>query len=828
MASTASMAWSDDEEDSLVRMMRREREAVWENKTLGLDEMGVYAWGANFWGQLGRRYRGRGVDDAAIVDSLRGRSVVQVAAGRSHSMALTERGEVLVWGFSRYGQVGKRMGSTHRPRDVSTFLDDPEGDPAVFVACGAHQSACLTRSGKLFTMGRNESGQLGLGHRRDMRRLSRVTHVRDALDAPPRECPRIVRIAFGWSHAAMICDDGHVYTWGYGAFGRLGLGNEKAQSIPTRVVIDAGSPVVKVACGGGHTCVILASGALMAWGWNRHSQLTFTSPMRRWGGTRLPPHRPTPATCSLNQRGGNADVVCGDYFTLVLGNDGSLWTAGRIHISAKRYLQHHPARQVAIAGHRAKAIHGGGRALAVTTERGYVFAWGFDPHNSFGGTPADGTTFLNEPTHIEELRDIVSLDFGYRHALAVTQLPLVGDRMLDLLREPFLADMLVHIGPLAIRVHSCIIAAGSDVLHAMVARERRQARVQGPLPPPRPAAADSASSSSLSSETYASASLDSFLGSTVSEDDMGAVEEARRAVVDAYAQAEAGDEREVAFTWTLERVSPAVGLVLLAHLYADTGLQQLPADDLVELLLLAETLGVGKLVAQAGLAIVTALESADDALAVIAAAKRLGAVARLEALYRAGPHVDGAADLPDRLGLLLAKADGTDVVFTLDDGTRVPAHRAILAARCIRFRLMFRHFRESVEESICLQDIPGPVFRLLVGWLYTNTADAPPEHVVDLLIQADAFQLPGLMAHCERIIAPELDVENAAAVFHLASAHRAVSLRRVALFFIIGNHAQVSASPGWAELPDALREEVDEHLPGHANAGGLASRCAVM
>lgn len=70
--------------------------------------------------------------------------------------------------------------------------------------------------------------------------------------------------------------DGQVFSWGYGGFGQLGHGDCRRRVKPAAVSYfdpdagadgpHAGSPCVRVACGGSHTLALTADGAVHAWG----------------------------------------------------------------------------------------------------------------------------------------------------------------------------------------------------------------------------------------------------------------------------------------------------------------------------------------------------------------------------------------------------------------------------------------------------------------------------------------------------------------------------------------------------------------------------------
>lgn len=72
----------------------------------------MYSWGRNFHGQLGLgdRFERR---TPALVDSLWALPVKQLAAGDSHSAALTRSGYLFTWGYNQQGQLGLPPDAEH-------------------------------------------------------------------------------------------------------------------------------------------------------------------------------------------------------------------------------------------------------------------------------------------------------------------------------------------------------------------------------------------------------------------------------------------------------------------------------------------------------------------------------------------------------------------------------------------------------------------------------------------------------------------------------------------------------------------------------------------
>ena len=125
------------------------------------DSGELWTWGDNNAGQLGI---GDTTDRHAPVKvSVNGQKIVAVAAGVRHTAAITDSGELWIWGDNGDGQLG--IGDTtdrHAPVKVSV-----NGQKIVAVAAGTYHTAAVTDSGELWTWGDNNAGQLGIGDTTD-------------------------------------------------------------------------------------------------------------------------------------------------------------------------------------------------------------------------------------------------------------------------------------------------------------------------------------------------------------------------------------------------------------------------------------------------------------------------------------------------------------------------------------------------------------------------------------------------------------------------------------------------------------------------------------
>lgn len=65
----------------------------------------VFSWGEGEDGKLGHGTK-TCCDRPRVIETLRGKDIVDVAAGGAHSACISARGELYTWGKGRYGRLG--------------------------------------------------------------------------------------------------------------------------------------------------------------------------------------------------------------------------------------------------------------------------------------------------------------------------------------------------------------------------------------------------------------------------------------------------------------------------------------------------------------------------------------------------------------------------------------------------------------------------------------------------------------------------------------------------------------------------------------------------
>ncbi|KAL4144789.1 hypothetical protein PRNP1_013915 [Phytophthora ramorum] len=176
---------------------------------------------------------------------LLGRDITQLAAGRAHAAAVVAGTKGLwTWGYGERGQVGHSKPSpppgqskffrsqfrVPRPRFIQAF----KNDVVKYVACGGQHTFVLLQDGRLFAMGDNEFGQLGVkrGASSEENCVDEPVHV-TAFGSDKS----IKQICCGDDFSVALTTTGDVYSWGRGQIGQLGLGESQTGPLdtPTKV-----------------------------------------------------------------------------------------------------------------------------------------------------------------------------------------------------------------------------------------------------------------------------------------------------------------------------------------------------------------------------------------------------------------------------------------------------------------------------------------------------------------------------------------------------------------------------------------------------------------
>lgn len=297
-------------EKSLVRI------AGGHSHSLALASDGsVFAWGANGSGRLGNQSSIDSVMPVAVDQTgvLADESIIAIVAGDAHSLALSEAGRVFAWGANSHGQLGDGS-SISRNAPVAVMAEGLlTGMRVVAIAAGGNHSLALTEDGRVFAWGLGTSGQLGRGNNTTSLTPVAVTHD-GALFGK-----RVMAIAAGGQFSLALTTEGLVYAWGSNSSGQLGISGPSSSNVPVAAggsggQID-GSTVEMIAAGLAHAMVLTTDGRAFCWGSGTNGQLGY-------GGTNGGPTPRAVNTSTALAGKSIALIACGANFSLASTVDG--------------------------------------------------------------------------------------------------------------------------------------------------------------------------------------------------------------------------------------------------------------------------------------------------------------------------------------------------------------------------------------------------------------------------------------------------------------------------------------------------------------------------
>ncbi len=185
----------------------------------------------------------------------------RIAAGYTHTCALTSGGGVKCWGSNQNGQLGNGTTTDATVRGTVDVSGLASGVSAI--AAGGSHTCALTNGGGVKCWGYNLYGQLGDGSNADRYTPVDVEGLTSGVTA----------ITVGWSSTCALTSGGGVRCWGNNHFGWLGDGTTTDRSVPVEVA-GLASGVTAIAAGTLHTCAVTNGGGVTCWGYGQSDDPT--------------------------------------------------------------------------------------------------------------------------------------------------------------------------------------------------------------------------------------------------------------------------------------------------------------------------------------------------------------------------------------------------------------------------------------------------------------------------------------------------------------------------------------------------------------------------
>jgi len=201
----------------------------------------------------------------------------QVALGHDHTVVLDEEGQLWTWGSNDYGRLGHGVkvdlfgSKVTTPTRVAYFAgeegagrDDPL--PLKFVACGSSYTVVVADTKQVLAFGKNHRNQLGC----DTGVHVTKTQQFDCVFTPTPVPALADRVAANTTHSAAIDPEGRPLLWGGSVLSPTLVRRTSTRTFKSRMV--------ELAVGYNHFALLTDQGRVFAWGSNTFGELGVPDP----------------------------------------------------------------------------------------------------------------------------------------------------------------------------------------------------------------------------------------------------------------------------------------------------------------------------------------------------------------------------------------------------------------------------------------------------------------------------------------------------------------------------------------------------------------------
>jgi alpha-tubulin suppressor-like RCC1 family protein len=328
--------------------------------TLGLKSDGsLWAWGFNGFGQLGD---GTTTQKNWPIQIGTDNNWVSIAAGAMYTLGLKSDGTLWAWGYNAYGQLGDGTSINQRHSPVQIGTDNKW----ISIVAGSSHSLGLKSDGSLWAWGYNYHAQLG-----DGTNTNRISPVQIGTDN------KWAMVKAGDEYSLGLKSDGSLWGWGGNSNGQLGNGITTSLISPVQIGIDI--KWVSIAVGDQHSLGLKSDGTLWAWGANWNGQLG--------DGTSTSQYNPM----QIGTENEWVNIVASSNHSLGMKSDGTLWTWGRNiygELGDGTNIDKNTPIQTSVPLNVWLSISAGAGYTFGLKSDGTLWAWG---RNDYGGL-GDGTT----------------------------------------------------------------------------------------------------------------------------------------------------------------------------------------------------------------------------------------------------------------------------------------------------------------------------------------------------------------------------------------------------------------------------------------------------
>lgn len=149
-----------------------------------------------------------------------------------------------------------------------------------------------------------------------------------------------------------------------------------------------------------------------------------------------------------------------------------------------------------------------------------------------------------------------------------------------------------------------------------------------------------------------------------------------------------------------------------------------------------------------------------------------------------------------------------DVILDIE-GTRIPAHRVVLASFCQYFYTMFTgKMKEASLNEITMKEVDAKAMEQLIDYAYSGELMIHIDTVQALLNTASMLQLPDVQASCSEFLKKQLHPANCLGIRNFADAHTCTDLKLASGRYAVTHFSEVASEEEFLQLTKTQLSEL--------------------
>jgi alpha-tubulin suppressor-like RCC1 family protein len=356
------------------------------------DDSTVWAWGNNFYGQLGC---GNIEESTSPVQVLLPNGIIQIAAGPNHGLALRYDGTVWSWGENSFGQLGDGTNVSNRiPAQIKSLdgiiavsaggeyysinmYNDPNSSTVYGMGTGQYYSPSFTRTSGFSIALKNDGTVWNWGSNS---RCNNAAQAEFWIPGQMNSLTDIIAISAGGFHSLALRSDGTVWAWGDNGLAQLGNDSHESNFCDANQVLYL-SGIIAISASQDHSIALTKDSTIWTWGDNPQV----------YNATKKFTYVPK----KVEDLNGIISVSAGSNHFMAIDKNACVWTwgmngSGQLGNGDKQKTQYHPnhPKKYKVSGLENVGFISAGQLYSLALKKnGTIWAWG----NNQKGQLGDGT-----------------------------------------------------------------------------------------------------------------------------------------------------------------------------------------------------------------------------------------------------------------------------------------------------------------------------------------------------------------------------------------------------------------------------------------------------